>query len=284
MTQEEYECLVRLLTVSPSYYTYQPLYWSIRSAPYDWESIMKARGQQLVIPFVFQWLGLLKIGLIKEGLSTIDDFYKRIIDAFVVLKDNNPKMTDTKGVKFIVLTNARTGNFQATYCMGLATVYSTISSKTNRIGVMSRSIPVSFLSRIETRWDAILKSIESDQKGFAGSFQPSLLSVKPFDFKKKDISSMLEKALEQEQEERIEYLEGTSSLGFQLELEKSFVYIIHQLQENGTDYDDYSLKYSLYESESSSIELNKDFLQSIGESIEEFIDSQCHEFLFEEKN
>lgn len=201
MTQEEYESLVQLLTVSPPYYTYQPLYWSIRSPPYEWDSIMKARGQQLVIPFVFQWLGLLKIGLIKEGLFTIDDFYKKIIDAFVILKDNNPKMTDTKGVKFMILTNTGAGHFQVTYSMGLATVYSTISNK-KRIGVMSRSVPASFLSRIETRWNVILKSIEPDQKGFAGSFQPSLLSVKPFDFKKKDITLMLEKALEQEEGER----------------------------------------------------------------------------------
>ena len=207
MTQEEYECLVRLLTVSPPYYTYQPLYWSIKSPPYDWESITRARGQQLVIPFVFQWLGLLKIGLIKEGLPSVEEFYKKIIDTFVILKDNTPKMTDTKGVKFILLTNAGNGNFQATYSTSLGTVYSTISNK-KRIGIMSRSVPASFLSRIETRWDIIMKSIESDQKGFAGSFQPSLLSLKPFDFKKKDISLVLEKALEQEEGEREREREG----------------------------------------------------------------------------
>lgn len=54
--------------------------------------------------------------------------------------------------------------------------------------------------------------------------------------------------------------------GFQLELEKAFVYVAHQLQEEGTDFDDYYLKHELYNDEqsSSSLELRRDLLESIG--------------------
>ena len=151
---------------------------------------MRARGQQFVLPMVRHWLGLLKLNLIKEGLPSASELYEKIFEAFLLVRDASESL---KLMSFLLFTNVGRGRFQVAYCRGLNMVFSTIASK-RKLGVSLKTPRASFLSRIEMRWDALMNSIEA---GIGRSLQ-SANSTLPFEFKDRDISSVLDKALEQE--------------------------------------------------------------------------------------
>lgn len=200
MTQEQYECLVRLLS-RPSY-SCEHVYWTMLHTPYEWHELIKGRGHQLIWPLSYMWLGALKLGLMNEGLDSAVEFYQSILGVFLSIRGRQFVKESSVPVplSYLVFTHLGSGEFRVTYKRKLIRIYTTTSNR-KKFGVEASNIScVSSSDDVERRWKWLIQSINTT----SNSMPAISLSSKPLEFlrKKKFLSLLsveLDKALEQEQ-------------------------------------------------------------------------------------
>lgn len=146
---------MRLLSIP--YYTAKPLYWTMSRAPHSWDELMHSTGQQFVWPVIYKWLGILKIGLLNEGLDTAEELYEAIFGCYQAASSYIMKQP----VAFLIFTHLGNGKFRVWCKKNLLLVYTTIFNR-KKIGqsVSFNHVNVN-CQDLERKWDFLVRSFNS---------------------------------------------------------------------------------------------------------------------------